>query len=85
MGGNTHVQRFVKLLCALKSFSVKNTFRLVRSPVRRPTPLLCRISVSDLMQTYSTVLDLHHIKTPEEGLFFIQRCSQHTLEWEVIS
>ena len=30
-----------------------------------------RISVSDLMQTYCTVLDLHHIKTPKKGLFFV--------------
>ena len=44
-----------------------------------------RISVSDLMQTYCKVLDLHHIKTPKEGLFFVQRGSQITLEWKVIS
>jgi len=47
-------------------------FSLVRSPARRRTPPLRRISVSDLMQTYSTVLDLHHIKTPGKGLFLYE-------------
>ena len=62
-----------------KKFAYSHLFRLVRSQVRPPTPPLRRISVSDLRPTYSTVLDLHHIKTPEEGLFFVQRCSQYTL------
>ena len=59
----------------------KMNFSLVRSPARRLTPPLRRISVSDLMQTYSTVLDLHHIKTPEEGLFYWEEIEQLP-KWE---